>query len=682
MRANIPNVIRTFAQDLDSLVAGRLLWNNPGQMASSVRWAAIVVAASLLVPAIGWAQPTDVTTPSDSRADAYRLFLIGRYLEGQGDIDGAKRVLRAAAELDGSTGEILGELAALHVRQGQDQDAIRVANEALARDPNNLTAHRILGLVLAAQWDDRRGNERDVERAIEHLDQARKTILPDYRVELTLARLYLRQGRGDQTIALLEELLEDEAGFTEGGLLLSEAYEEAGRIGDAVTVVQGLVSSARPSSRALRRLGQLYGRQHRWGDAIQAYEEAVSLNPRDSTTRRELADALLEAGAIEGARDQLRQLTTMRPNDGSALYRLSEVELELGDLDASEAMARSLLKVEPNGVRGPYALAQVQVRRHEYRAVIETLEPAIDRARQGNLHPNQIASLLGQVGFAHERLQNFEAAIGAYAEATELLPGSLVFGARLVQSYLDAGQVDDARATLERVQARHSSTLTLVRLEARMLGDQGDVDEGVRVLQRVLSRNTDEPTAHIALASHYTEYGRLGDAVDVLEAATATFPDNVPILFQLGAVFERSDRYLDAEQAFRHVLARDSEHAAALNYLGYMLADRGERLEESVDLLERAIEIDPHNAAYLDSLGWAYFKLDRLDLAETHLRLASEQMVWNSVIQDHFGDLLYRLGRYAEAIEAWETALVGDGEDVESAAIEQKMEDARGRLRR
>ena len=99
-------------------------------------------------------------------------------------------------------------------------------------------------------------------------------------------------------------------------------------------------------------------------------------------------------------------------------------------------------------------------------------------------------------------------------------------------------------------------------------------------------------------------------------------------------------------------------------------------------LLERAIETDPYNGAYLDSLGWAYFKLDRLDRAEALLQQASEQMAWNSVIQDHFGDLMLRLGRYADAIAAWERALAGDGHEVERAAIERKIGDARRQLER
>ena len=87
--------------------------------------------------------------------------------------------------------------------------------------------------------------------------------------------------------------------------------------------------------------------------------------------------------------------------------------------------------------------------------------------------------------------------------------------------------------------------------------------------------------------------------------------------------------------------------------------------------------MDPHNGSYLDSLGWAYFKLDRLDLAEPPLRAASDQLPGNSVVQDHLGDLLHRLGQPAEAIRAWERALAGDGDAIDAETIERKIDDAR-----
>jgi tetratricopeptide (TPR) repeat protein len=262
------------------------------------------------------------------------------------------------------------------------------------------------------------------------------------------------------------------------------------------------------------------------------------------------------------------------------------------------------------------------------------------------------------------------------------MPTSLAFGARLVQAHIDNHEFDDARQALEDVREHHSDNLTLTRLEARVLGSEGDVDGGAVVLRDALERRRDEPAAYLVLSAFYTEHERFDEAVEILRDAESRFPEEISILFQLGSVFEQSDRYADAEQAFRRLLDRDPEHADTLNYLGYMLADRGDRLEESVDLLERAIEIDPHNGSYLDSLGWAYFKLDRLDLAEVLLQEASEQMAWNSVIQDHLGDLMLKLGRYSDAITAWERALAGDSDDVERSTIEQKIGDAKRRLER
>ncbi len=130
------------------------------------------------------------------------------------------------------------------------------------------------------------------------------------------------------------------------------------------------------------------------------------------------------------------------------------------------------------------------------------------------------------------------------------------------------------------------------------------------------------------------------------------------------------------------MLAKDPLDAPTLNYLGYMLADRGERLDESIALIKRALQVEPYSGAYLDSLGWAYFKQNRLDLAEPNLRKAAEQRVRDSAVQDHLGDLLFKLGRYGEAASAWQRALSGDGEQIDRSQIEKKIRSAKGKAER
>ena len=104
-----------------------------------------------------------------------------------------------------------------------------------------------------------------------------------------------------------------------------------------------------------------------------------------------------------------------------------------------------------------------------------------------------------------------------------------------------------------------------------------------------------------------------------------------------------------------------------------MLADRGDRLEVSIEYIERALDVDPANGAYLDSLGWALFKMNRFEEAEVNLQQASQQLLSNSVIQDHLGQVLFELGRYAEAVVAWERALSGDGESIDRAVVETNI---------
>ena len=618
--------------------------------------------------------------PAAAKAEAYRLFLRALHLGSADDIDGAIRSFRDASEVDQDAGEILAELSKLYVRHNRGEDALAAARQSLARDPENQSAHRILGLIFATRANDRSGTAEDAAEAIQHLEQARDTPLPDFQVELTLARLYLGNDKSQQAIDLLEEVQGDEPGLAETGMLLARAYEQVGRVSDAVATLERVVEDGRPSSRALRSLAELYGRDGRWSDAVAAYEQAVERNPRSARTRRELANASLKDDQATRARDVLNELVAIRPNDAAGLYLLSEVELDLHNFAAAEDLARKLIEVEPGGVRGTFALAEVYSRRRQHREVIDTLTPVLDDAEDRDLRPDQIAGLLGRVGFAHEQLQEFASAIRIYEEGVRLMPTSLAFGVRLAHAYINADRLDDARQVLQTVRGHHAGDLTLARLEARVLATGGDVDGGAAVLQGALEMRPGQPAPYLVLAAYYSEHDRFNDAVALLESAENQFPDETAILFQLGAVLEQNDLRGDAEEAFRRLLDRDPEHADTLNYLGYMLADRGERLEESVSLLERAIEIDPHNGAYLDSLGWAYFKLDRLDLAEVLLQQASDQMAWNSVIQDHLGDVLRRLGRYTDAIAAWERALAGDGDEVERSTIEQKIGNAKRQL--
>jgi Flp pilus assembly protein TadD len=128
-------------------------------------------------------------------------------------------------------------------------------------------------------------------------------------------------------------------------------------------------------------------------------------------------------------------------------------------------------------------------------------------------------------------------------------------------------------------------------------------------------------------------------------------------------------------------VALEPGNADALNYLGYLLADSGKQLDEAIRLVRRALDLEPNNPNYFDSLGWAYYRRGDYDQAEKFIVSAAQQMPRNATVQEHLGDVLAKRNRWADAIAAWTRALQGDEGDINKAVVEKKIADARGKVR-
>ena len=293
-----------------------------------------------------------------------------------------------------------------------------------------------------------------------------------------------------------------------------------------------------------------------------------------------------------------------------------------------------------------------------------------------------LSMLLPHMGFAFSQIGQYDKAIEAFTEVRKLSPHDPAVNGYLISAQLAAKRFDEAADTARAARADRPDDIRFVRLEAQALLQGGHADQALALVEGVASKRANDPQAQIVLAQLYADANRGAQAIKVLQTAQTRFPANTSVGFELGAALEKQKRFADAEAAFRSVIARDPSHAAALNYLGYMLAERGERLGESLDLIKRALAVEPDNGSYLDSLGWAYFKDGQLGPAEEHLKRAADQLMTNSVVQDHYGDVLLRLGRFQAAIDAWSRALAGDGDSIDRGDVGDKIRSARQKLPR
>ena len=219
-----------------------------------------------------------------------------------------------------------------------------------------------------------------------------------------------------------------------------------------------------------------------------------------------------------------------------------------------------------------------------------------------------------------------EKAIAVYRDMAKADPKA---NSLLLQAYRISRQFDKALPLGKEQFEKDPSNLQMGIEYAQALTDAGKTKEGTEILNRLLQSNPEEVDLYIALSQLYVQDKRFSDAEKILARAEERNPkegsDRDRIKFQKATVYERQKDYDRAESLFKETPERESvQRRWCLNYLGYMLADRGVRLDEAVRYVKEALAVDPRNGAYLDSLGWAYFKLNDLKNAEKYLLEADE----------------------------------------------------------
>ena len=522
----------------------------------------------------------------------------------------------------------------------------------------------------------------NLAKAIQHLEQSiDRQVDSDPNVRATLARLYLAAGSNEKAIPLLAELVSQEPGWSDGPSLLAQAYAASGRDAEAISWLEG---ASKEDPDLYVTLASFYERSRKWREAAGAYQKALEASPRNNDLKVQYAVALMNAGgrdSIAKARDLLNDVIAARPNDTRSLYQLSQAQRRLGDLMAAESTARKLIAQNGRSPMGYYALSMVLEERREYQAVVDVLAPATAdfKAHPGNNPAADLGLLLPHLGFAYQELGDYPKAAATFDDAHKLVPTDATITAYLAQANLSAKKYAAAIEVARQGRTDNEDDLRLARIEAQALRQSGKPDDAVNVLQE-FAKKQETSESYVALAQIYSDTKRGAEAVKVLQEAQTKFPTDTTIRFELGAVFDKQKKFADAEAAFRQVLMMEPDNAPALNYIGYMLAERGERLNESVDLLKKALQLEPDNGSYLDSLGWAYYKSDKLPLALDSLQRAADQLKANSVIQDHYGDVLFKLSRYDEAIAAWQRALAGDNDSIDRPAIDKKIKSAKQKL--
>lgn len=225
----------------------------------------------------------------------------------------------------------------------------------------------------------------------------------------------------------------------------------------------------------------------------------------------------------------------------------------------------------------------------------------------------------------------------------------------------EMGQFDLAEATYKQIPSDSPDYHAAELGRAEALRRAAKPDAAIEVLEKLAKEYPNQPQAHISLGDLQRQQESYDKAVIAYDRALALTEGEAPNLWFLhyarGISHERLGNWDKAEADFRAALALNPDQPQVLNYLGYSLVEKERKLDEALDLIQRAVAARPDSGYIVDSLGWVLFRLGRYDEAVGHMERAVELMPVDPVVNDHLGDVLWAVGRVREAEFQWRRAL-------------------------
>jgi len=609
---------------------------------------------------------------------------------------------RLAIEADPSSEFLTSALAELYVKTGRIADAVKEAQDIIKRDPKNLEAHKLLGRIYLRSLGDMpggSGSENILKLAIDQYEQIVKLNPGSVDDHLLLGRLYRFNNDLQKAEAELKTAVKLDPNSEEAVTTLAMLYTDEGDTGHALKVLSSIPDSAR-SAKLYSALGAAYEQRKDYKSAIDAYKHAIVLDRDNLDAIRGLAENYLNDGQLEAALEQYKVIADSNPEDAQTYVRMAEIYRREGKYDQALENLKRAETLVPDTMDVPYNIAAVYQAQGRYDDAVKLLQDLIKKTEKSEIGTSQAdrnnrAIFIERLGMIYREQENYTAAVDTFRKMLTLGDENARSGYQeIIDTYRDAKQWPQATAVAKEAVQKMPDDRDLRMVLDAQLADMGQADQAISDIRSMIKGGAEDRDIYVRLAIIYTRAKRWDDALQVLAKAEqlSTKPeDKAYVYFLRGDLYQRQKMYDQAEAEFRKVLTMtpptDPQAAATLNYLGYMNADRGVKLDESLNFIKQALSFEPNNPAYLDSLGWAYFKLGKYDLAEESLNKAAVHMSSDPTVQEHLGDLYQKTGRlklaavhWDRAVQEWNKTVPAEQDGDAFAKVQQKLDAAKVKL--
>jgi tetratricopeptide (TPR) repeat protein len=577
-----------------------------------------------------------------------RSFLQARLLEAGGRFNEAVDKYAEALRERPDSQEIRVAYATLMLKYGLPESAFGLLDGQEDLDWYGLRARALALSQISAQKD---GVLNSAEKALHEALEIRHD---DPSLEMALAQVVHRLGRNQEAEQIVAELREKRGDSPQLLAFHAGLLQELGQLDEAVELYRKCAGSISRGAVCQERLTELLINSGRLAEAGETMIRSLDDNDLDQMLRA--AALLSEGGRTEQALRVVRRVLANAPGSIRAQSMEAMLLSGLGRYNEAATRLRDLLRKDDENIELMLQLAWADAGRGEpddSRTLIERAwrlvkdDTSTMEAARTCLVAARIELIGGRAMVAREWLDRISAPDLVGVELVRLLAAT----------YREHEQWQEGMAAMLRLQpavsghARSQATAAEAEFRLRMGGRKG--------YQRLRPLLQAKEAAEVLLGLGVLQgLERWRDVAREASAAATRLPDVREIRFIWAAALERMGEHEEASELFQQLLAEDSQDFASANYLGYMWAEQGVKLEEALDLIARAVEAEPENAAYIDSLGWVHFRLGNLEEAELWLRRATALGgEGDGTVLGHLGEVLLNLGKRDEARPLLQQAL-------------------------
>lgn len=537
----------------------------------------------------------------------------------------------------------------LHEMKGNYTDAIIDYQEALRLDPSP-------GIHFALAKNFMR--IKKLPAALIHAKDAVKGDTDNFEYNYLLASIYQLGNQPDSAAKVYESIISKNPSDERAYYSLAQIYESSKPL-KALELYHKLIDLIGPEWNVLVNIANLNERIGNVEGTISTIEELIQIDPDNLRMRKLLVESYLKTEKYDKALNLTEELLIQFPED------INLIEYKANALIQSDRWtegAEEYVKLSERADMHFESKIKIGAAFFNH-AGKDSL--SLPRAKKifndidADTTHWQVKLYLAQIAL-HENEDS--TAVDYFKSAGELAPWNPQIFMSLGGLLFDSGRYKEAIEILEPVIERFPDEFALNLILGISYTQSTEYEKSEPYLKKSLLLNPDDFTSLYAYGITLNQLKKEEEALIYLNRALEKEPMNVSLIGTIGLIEENLGNHDKSAELYEYALSIDSENALVLNNYAYSLAERDIELEKALQMVEKALEIDPYNSSYLDTIGWVYFKLGDYEKARDYIYQSLKENEDNAEVTDHLGDVYFKLNNKIKALEYWEKAFELDPE--------------------